>query len=211
MVDPSKFTSDMTRLAQVGCLAGLALFSFLNAVIRAEFLVFLLMLITAAFVFVTIAPIYLQTLSSDTSPLPRTGHIALRAAEAAGLAGLATVIAVLFGGLSILAKESSIPTFIVMILVFGVQATVCLAIAVGVGMTNLLRNQDVVLESPPPPQPKAAPPQQYQQPPQQYQQPPQQYQQPPQQYQQPPAAEAQPPAYQPPVPSGTDPQDQGGS
>ena len=165
MVDPNKFMSDMTRLVQVACLAGIALFSLLNSVVDASFLVFVLLVITAGFVVVTIGPIYLETLTADTSPLPKTGHVALRAAEAAGMAGIATAIVVLFAGLGALAEESSIAVFRVLFSVFLVQAVVALTIAVGVGLTNLLRNADVVLEAPPPPKPKpVAQPQAYSQP-----------------------------------------------
>ena len=81
------------------------------------------------------------------------------------MAGIATAIVVLFAGLGALAEESSIAVFRVLFSVFLVQAVVALTIAVGVGLTNLLRNADVVLEAPPPPKPKpVAQPQAYSQP-----------------------------------------------
>ena len=164
MVDPDKFTSDNTRLVQVACLAGIALLSLLNSVADIEFFVFLLMVVAAGFMVVTIGPIYLETLTADTSPLPKTGRVGLRAAEAAAMAGMATAIVVLFAGLGAMAEEGSIITFALLILAFLVQGVAALSIAVGVGLTNLLRNGDVVLEAPPPPKPKAAPqPQAYQQ------------------------------------------------
>lgn len=192
--DMSRFTSDKLRLFQLFSLAGVALFGLLSAFADAKILAFLLLLSVSALLFFSLVPLYFDTLSADRDPLPRSGRLALRGAEAAGLAGVAiTVMAVclalgiLFGGSGPTAGLGAAVSLFGVILILLVQAMAGLGIAAGVGLSNMLRQNGVELEAPaPPPQPVAqdyAQGQGYQQPPQQYQQPQQGYQQP-QNYQQ---------------------------
>ena len=164
-----RFTSDKLRLVQLGSLVGFAAFLLLATFWDSKIPFTIVLITLAALVFLTVAPIYLMTVSANDSPLQKTGHIGLRAAEGAGLAGMALTVALLCTALGVLFEQSGASRKIdLVVLVLLVQAIVCTAIAVGVGLTNVLRSADVVLDSPPPPKarpvPQAAPHQAYQQP-----------------------------------------------
>ena len=187
-----RFTSDKVRLAQLGGLLAFSVFSLLGTLLDGRFMSFLILATLAAFLFLTIAPIYLAAITASDSSLPKSGHISLRAAEGAGMSGIALTVAILCMALGVLfqgLKPDVAPALVhsfLAVFVLGAQAMVCAAIAAGVGLTNVLRSADVVLESPPPPKPKPAP-QAYQQPADQqqaYQQQQQAYEQQQQAYQQ---------------------------
>ena len=151
-----KFQSDKFRLLQVICLLALTVFALLTAFIDNRVMQGLAMLSGAGVAFFSIVPVYLSLLSADTGPLPRTGLISLKGAECAGIAGVGIVIIAAFTGLGMLFGKTG-P--ILVGAVFVVQALAGIGMAVGAGLTNLLRTNDIELEAPPPPPPPAVEPQ----------------------------------------------------
>ncbi|MBN1944948.1 MAG: hypothetical protein JW797_04690 [Bradymonadales bacterium] len=204
--DFTKLLSDKIRLIQLICLGGIALFGLLTVIVEAGALKFILMLLVLGFIFFSIAPVYLRTLEASSSTIGRAGYYGLKAAEAAGLAGIAVIVLGIFTAIGSLTNKGQFTHMICMVL-FLVQAVTSIGMAVGLGLTTMLRANGVELELPPEPQPKpvqpAYPPGQPPYPgyPQGYPQgyPPQGYPQPPQGQPQP--AEA-PPAEVPPAPEG---------
>jgi hypothetical protein len=178
--DLSKFTGDRYRTLQLLALGLLALFGLLTALTNAGIFSTLLTWSATALALFALAPAYLGLLDGAVAPVARAGNVALRGAEAAGVAGMAGIVVGLFAGLADLTGKAG-PGGVALIL--AVQALAGVGIAAGAGLTTLLRNSGVELEVPAPPPAAPQPPQpQY---PQQYppqQEYPQQQQYPPQQY-----------------------------
>lgn len=150
----NKFQSDKFRFLQVICLLAMTVFALLTAFIESGVMQGLAMLCAAGVAFFSIVPVYLSLLSADTGPLPRTGLISLKGAECAGIAGVGIVIIAAFTGLGMIFGKMG-P--ILVGAVFVVQALAGIGMAVGAGLTNLLRTNDIELEAPPPPPPAAEP------------------------------------------------------
>jgi hypothetical protein len=161
-IDIKELFADRLRSLQLIAIAAAGVVGILAGLTEWGFFFFLFFLVLACASLVSLMPAFSRSLSADAAPLPKTGRTVLRAVEAAGLGGVGLVVMALVMAFTSLFgswdEKGVATTMLIGTLIFAGQAVAGLAIAAGVGFTNLLRNEDVEIEAPPPPpQPKPAP------------------------------------------------------
>jgi len=100
--------------------------------------------------------VFLALLDVDTAPVGRSAYFGLKAAECAGIAGVAVIILGVFTAIGSLTGKG-VSAHMTAMVIFMVQALASIGMALGVGLTTLLRSNGVEIELPPKPEPKPKP------------------------------------------------------
>ncbi|MCA9562314.1 MAG: hypothetical protein KC561_02440, partial [Myxococcales bacterium] len=104
----SKMMSEKSRMLQLMCIAAFAGLTILNFFLKGKLFTALWVLTAGAVFFASLAPAIGLLINGDSDSIGRSGHLGLKAGEAAGLAVVAITVLLVLGCIKYIIVGSSV-------------------------------------------------------------------------------------------------------